>query len=94
MGALTASLAGAGLVVGDKSPLVLDASTDISLFLHSLAAICLRLSSDVSQSYDVSISLRLVPSLSISANIPMGNFPLFSSFMMWLFDLRCLARCP
>ena len=44
---------GSGLVVGDKSPLVLDASTDISLFLHSLAAICLRLSSDVSQS-DVS----------------------------------------
>ena len=83
---------GSGLVVGDKSPLVLDASTDISLFLHSLAAICLRLSSDVSQS-DVSISLRLVPSLSISANIPMGNFPLFSSFMMWDFGLRCLARC-
>ena len=52
-----------------------------------------KLSKEFSQSV-VSISLRLVPSLSISAYIPMGSFPIHSNFMMCILDLRCLARCP
>ena len=56
-------------------------STEIMSFLQSFAAICFRLSRELSQS-EVSISLRLVPSLSISANMPIGSLPAFSNFMM------------
>jgi len=62
-------------------------------FSYSFTAICCKLSNEFSQSV-VSISLRLVPRRSISAYIPMGSFPMHSSFIICILDLRCFARCP
>ena len=52
-----------------------------------------KLSKEFSQSV-VSISLRFVPSRSISAYIPIGSFPIHSSFIICILLRRCLARCP